>query len=150
MEYETASDYFNLLDFSALESKYGKKFFTEPALTMDKSVQELTEWKNGKDLEIGNFPCHSQDNERHVQNVAKVGLLKTTFKRRHAHLIMTNDSREKFSINSTKQDFVNLKHNSGAFRKKSSSRAKYFCDLCDCKFTRNILLELHKVKNHTV
>ena len=64
IQYETCTNYFDMLNFQKLEEKYGAKYLTEPRATYHLSDEELLQWKNGKDFDLGNYPCHSQDCER--------------------------------------------------------------------------------------
>ena len=95
IQYETCTDYFDMLDFQELEETYGGKYLTEPRATMHLSDEELFEWKNGKNFDLGKYPCHSQDCERAVQNTYKAAEINIGFKKRHQHIIMVDENRKK-------------------------------------------------------
>ena len=140
-----------MLDFSELEVKYGANYMTEPRITWKFSNEELLAWKNGKNLELENYPNHSQDCERCVQNTYKAAEVKIGFKKRHQHILLVNENRKKFNSQTTKADFLKMiLHSKRKDHQQNLQRHKYFCDQCDSSFSREILLHLHKSKNHTI
>ena len=54
IDYEGATDYFNMLPFDSLDPSY----LTESSLTKQFTEDEFIEWTRGGDLFIDNFPCH--------------------------------------------------------------------------------------------
>ena len=105
------------------------------------------------ELQIEFFPLHSQSNEFAVQNTYKAAELKVGFEKRHAHIIMVNENRNEISISTTKADFLRMipkKLTSPKAMNLAEKRAKYFCDICDSKFSRENRLILHKVRNHQI
>ena len=97
-----APSYVHMIDFNALESDNA---ITEPPLTFNFSDKELQHHVLHNDLIIPDIPCHSQNNERAVQDVSIVAKLFSTYEKRHANLLQTMSSRGKFSKDSKIEDF---------------------------------------------
>ena len=77
-------------------------------ITFDLSNQQLLEAveNGGECLGIPDIPCHSQNNERAVQDVTIVAKSCSTYEKRLANLKVTLESREKISRDSTKLDWM--------------------------------------------
>ena len=76
-----------------------------PPLTFNFSDKDLQGHVLRNDLVIPDIPCHSQANERAVQDTSIVAKQFSTYEKRHANLLQTMSSREKFSKDSKVEDF---------------------------------------------
>ena len=94
--------YLHMIDLNALEAA-GE--ITEPPLTFNFSDKDLQNCVMGHELNLPEIPCHSQNNERCVQDTSIVAKEFSTYEKRHANLLLTMSSRGKFSKDSKKEDF---------------------------------------------
>ena len=96
------SSYVHIIDFNALESDNA---ITEPPLTFNFSDKDLQHHVLHNDLILPEIPCHSQNNERAVQETSIVAKHVSTYEKRHANLLQSISSRGKFSKDSKIEDF---------------------------------------------
>ena len=91
-----------MIDLKALEAA---DEITEPPLTFNFSDKDLQNCVMGHGLNLPEIPCHSQNNERAVQETSLVAKQFSTYEKRHANLLQSISSREKFSKDSKVEDF---------------------------------------------
>ena len=97
-----APSYLHMIDFNTLDSDNA---ITEPPLTFNFSDKDLQHHVLHNDLILPEIPCHSQNNERAVQETSLVAKQFSTYEKRHANLLQSISSREKFSTDSKIGDF---------------------------------------------
>ena len=93
-----ATNFMDLLKWD----KISPKMLTQPPMLMKYSDEELKDLK--KEM-IPRFKCHSQDNERFVQEVAKAASRFVGIPKQKMNIICASQSRAEISITANKSDF---------------------------------------------
>ena len=105
LKLDKASNYFELLDFTKLQSKY----FTPPPILQEFSDEEIIQaGKNELQLDIPKIPCHSQNCERAVASTTLASQHAIGVKKRHEFLLNLQRSREQIKGNAGKRNYLDL------------------------------------------
>ena len=93
-----AESFLEMIDLSSTD-------VTAPPLLRDFSNKDLRQYALDGGIPIPDIPCHSVNNERHVQDTSKAAKLAVGVEKTHSHILNMHKNRAEIPTKSKKSDF---------------------------------------------